>query len=85
MKYYEVYLDTIVSKSVTPLTEEEFYKDCESICFECGRTLGLKKIHDGEIPNMKGHGVYMDFEGRGHWGYHCDQFQPTDGEDCSFK
>jgi hypothetical protein len=39
----------------------------------------------GEIPNMKGHGVYMDFEGKGHWGYHCDQFQPTDGEDCSFK
>ena len=38
----------------------------------------------GEIPNMKGHGVYMDFEGRGHWGFHCDQFEPTDAEDCSF-
>lgn len=39
----------------------------------------------GEIPNMKGHGVYMDFEGKGHWGYHCDQFEPTDGDDCAFR
>jgi len=39
----------------------------------------------GEIPNMKGHGVYMDFEGRGHWGYHCDEFEPTDGDDCALR
>ena len=39
----------------------------------------------GEISNMKGHGVYMDFEGKGHWGYHCDQFEPTDGDDCAFR
>ena len=31
------------------ITDEDkiFYQDCESVCFECGSTLGLKKIHDG--------------------------------------
>jgi len=29
------------------MMEKEFYKDCESLCFECGRTLGLTKISDG--------------------------------------
>lgn len=46
-KYYDVYLDSIVSKSVIPLTEEEFYKSCESRCYDCSRTIGLKKIQDG--------------------------------------
>lgn len=45
--YYEEYLYSIVPNSVVPLTEKEFYEDCESICFECGRKFGLKKIHDG--------------------------------------
>lgn len=29
------------------MSNEELYKDCESLCFECGRKFGLKKIHDG--------------------------------------
>jgi len=29
------------------MEKEEFCKDCESLCFECGRKFGLKKIHEG--------------------------------------
>lgn len=32
----------------------------------------------GEIANMKGHGVYVDFQGVCHWGLHCDQYEPYD-------
>ena len=32
----------------------------------------------GEIKNMPGHGVYMDQSGVGHWGYHCDEYEPYD-------
>lgn len=35
----------------------------------------------GEIPNMKGHVVVADHNGKVHWGYHDDWFRnPTDDE-----
>jgi hypothetical protein len=61
---------------------QEIVKFLSFYYYDDGLTRKRAFIFLGEIPNMKGHGVYMDFEGKGHWGYHCDQFQATDGEDC---